>query len=112
MRFITYLYVFVPVAIVCKLAELSGLFHVAGRAHLRGRGSVDEYLEQTAGRRRPPRAVIAAIVLAPVVRVALMALPDNSKAIRTRRFMSRFLARRIDGDSLLCNERSRPHIPK
>src|SRR5213082_2281100 len=24
-----------------RLAELSGLFHVAGRAHLRGRGSVD-----------------------------------------------------------------------
>jgi DNA-binding protein WhiA len=28
-----------------RLAELSGLFHVAGRAHLRGRGSVDVHLD-------------------------------------------------------------------
>jgi hypothetical protein len=28
-----------------QLAELSGLFHVAGRAHLRGRGSVDVHLD-------------------------------------------------------------------
>ena len=28
-----------------RLAEVSGLFHVAGRAHLRGRGSVDVHLD-------------------------------------------------------------------
>ena len=28
-----------------RLAELSGLFHVAGRAHMRGRGSVDVHLD-------------------------------------------------------------------
>ncbi|MGH3009544.1 MAG: DNA-binding protein WhiA [Gaiellaceae bacterium] len=28
-----------------RLAELSGLFHVAGRAHLRGRGSVDVHID-------------------------------------------------------------------
>jgi cell division protein WhiA len=28
-----------------RLAELSGLFHVAGRAHLRGRGAVDVHLD-------------------------------------------------------------------
>ena len=28
-----------------RLAELSGLFHVAGRAHLRGRGGVDVHLD-------------------------------------------------------------------
>ncbi|HKC78151.1 MAG TPA: DNA-binding protein WhiA [Gaiellaceae bacterium] len=28
-----------------RLAELSGLFHVAGRAHLRGRGNVDVHLD-------------------------------------------------------------------
>ena len=28
-----------------RLAELSGLFHAAGRAHLRGRGSVDVHLD-------------------------------------------------------------------
>jgi DNA-binding protein WhiA len=28
-----------------RLAEISGLFHVAGRAHLRGRGSVDVHLD-------------------------------------------------------------------
>src|SRR6476646_2460397 len=28
-----------------RLAELSGLFHVAGRAHLRGRGRVDVHLD-------------------------------------------------------------------
>ena len=28
-----------------RLAELSGLFHVAGRAHLRGRGTVDVHLD-------------------------------------------------------------------
>ena len=41
-----------------RLAELSGLFHVAGRAHLRGRGSVDveavQRLELSV--RRPARA--------------------------------------------------------
>jgi DNA-binding protein WhiA len=34
-----------PVRECDRLAELSGLFHVAGRAHLRGRGSVDVHLD-------------------------------------------------------------------
>jgi DNA-binding protein WhiA len=34
-----------PVNECDRLAELSGLFHVAGRAHLRGRGSVDVHLD-------------------------------------------------------------------
>jgi len=35
----------VPTRECDELAELSGLFHVAGRAHLRGRGSVDVHLD-------------------------------------------------------------------
>ena len=34
-----------PAAECDRLAELSGLFHVAGRAHLRGRGNVDVHLD-------------------------------------------------------------------
>jgi cell division protein WhiA len=34
-----------PVSEPDRLAELSGLFHVAGRAHLRGRGAVDVHLD-------------------------------------------------------------------
>jgi DNA-binding protein WhiA len=34
-----------PARVCDRLAELSGLFHVAGRAHLRGRGSVDVHLD-------------------------------------------------------------------
>jgi DNA-binding protein WhiA len=34
-----------PASEADRLAELSGLFHVAGRAHLRGRGAVDVHLD-------------------------------------------------------------------
>ena len=38
-----------------RLAELSGLFHVAGSAHLRGRGSVDVHLDLVSSGGGPPR---------------------------------------------------------